>query len=66
MRTTRAATFGASTPSISQDSTEALYGVGFEYRFSPKIAGRLEWERFDFEDGIDLYSLGIVFFPGKQ
>ena len=56
---------GAPSTSLSQDSTEAVYGGGFEYGFTQKVMGRVEWERFDFQDGIDFFSVSIVFYPGQ-
>jgi OOP family OmpA-OmpF porin len=58
----------AATPATSFGKTyaEPVYGAGFEYGFTEKVAGRLEWERFDFEDGIDFFTLNIVFYPGKS
>ena len=50
---------------FSKDFTEAMFGLGLEFAFSDKVVGRLEWERIDFEDGIDMYSAGIVFYPGN-
>ena len=52
--------------SFSSDSTEAVYGLGGEIRFTPSLLGRLEWERFDFEGGIDLFSISLVFQPGRR
>lgn len=49
--------------SYSTDSTDVVYGVGGELRFTERVLGRLEWERFDFEGGIDLVSVSIVFQP---
>lgn len=56
---------GTQRGSISKDFTEAVYGAGIEYGFTEKVAGRLEWERFDFQDGIDFFSINVVFYPGK-
>ena len=47
----------------SESSTEALVGFGAEYNFSQKLAGRLEWERIDFLDGIDRFLASILFYP---
>lgn len=51
--------------SFSKSYTEAVFGAGLEFGFSEKVMGRLEWERFDFEDGIDFYTASILFYPGK-
>lgn len=53
------------TSSFSKDFTETMFGLGLEFGFSDKVMGRLEWERIDFEDGIDMYTANIVFYPGK-
>lgn len=55
---------GATPTSFSKDSTEAVYGAGLEFGLTQKVMGRAEWERFDFEDGIDFFSISIVFYPG--
>lgn len=47
----------------SESSTEAMFGLGAEYSFSPNVAGRLEWERIDFLDGIDTFMVSILFYP---
>lgn len=52
--------------SFSRDFTEAVYGLGLEYGFTPRVSGRLEWERIDFEDGIDFFTLNIVYYPGQK
>lgn len=55
---------GAPSTSFSKDSTEAVYGAGLEFAFTQKVMGRAEWERFDFEGGIDFFSISVVFYPG--
>jgi OOP family OmpA-OmpF porin len=57
---------GTSTSSFSTDSTDAVYGLGAEFGFTRSLLGRLEWERFDFEDGVDLFSASLIFRPGKK
>ena len=49
--------------SFSKSFTEAVFGAGLEYGFSDKLMGRVEWERYDFGDGIDFFSVGLVFYP---
>jgi OOP family OmpA-OmpF porin len=56
---------GAPSTAFSKDSTEAVYGAGFEFAFTQKVMGRAEWERFDFEEGIDFFSINVVFYPGQ-
>jgi len=50
---------------FSKSSTEAVFGAGLEFGFTEKLMGRMEWERYDFGDGIDFFSVGLVFYPGK-
>ena len=52
--------------STSVESTEAVYGVGAEFVFTPSLLGRVEWERFDFEDGTDLFSASLIFQLGSR
>lgn len=54
------------TQSFSESSTEMVFGLGAEYGFTQKLTGRFEWERFDYGDGIDLYSASIVIPLGKK
>ena len=49
------------TTSFSDNSTDIVYGLGAEYGFTQKVIGRIEWERFEFGDGIDLFSASIIF-----
>lgn len=56
---------GSAPTSFSKDSTEAVYGAGLEFGLTQNLMGRVEWERFDFEDGIDFFSASIVYYPGK-
>ncbi len=57
---------GVPSASFSTDSTEAVFGAGVEFGFTPSVLARLEWERFNFEDGVDLFSVSIVFQPGGR
>lgn len=56
---------GGLMPKLSKDSTEAVYGAGLEFGITQKVMGRAEWERFDFEDGIDFFSISVIFYPGQ-
>lgn len=51
--------------SFSKSFTEPVLGTGLEFGFTEKLMGRLEWERYDFEDGIDFFSAGLLYYPGK-
>lgn len=51
--------------SFSRSFTEPVFGAGLEFGFTDKLTGRLEWERFDFEDGIDFFSAGLLYSFGR-
>ncbi len=45
------------------DGVDAVYGVGFQYRFSDRWGGRVEWERYNDvgEDDVDLGSISVMY-----
>lgn len=45
----------------SNDKTELTYGVGAQYDLSPKLGLRGQWQRYDTDQEIDLFSIGIVY-----
>jgi len=51
--------------SFSKSFTEPVFGAGLEFGFTEKLMGRIEWERYNFEDGIDFFSAGLLYYPGK-
>lgn len=51
--------------SFSKSFTEPVFGAGLEFGLTDKLMGRLEWERFNFEDGIDFFSAGLLYNFGK-
>ena len=44
------------------DGTDLMFGVGAAWKFSPQLAARAEWERFDLDgDDVDFLSIGLQF-----
>lgn len=46
---------------VSDDSTELTFGFGLQYDFSPKVGGRLQWQRYDTSSEIDVVSAGFLY-----
>lgn len=46
---------------VSADDSDVLYGLGVSYSVTETVDLRLEWERMDFEDEVDTYSLGVSY-----
>ncbi|HEY7238828.1 MAG TPA: porin family protein [Burkholderiales bacterium] len=46
---------------VSDDSTELTFGFGLQYDFSPQVGARLQWQRYDTSDEIDVVSVGVVY-----
>lgn len=46
--------------SASDDSTELTYGIGGQFDFSRNMGVRLQWQRYDTEEEVDVLSLGVV------
>ena len=40
--------------------TELTYGIGAQYDVTPKIGARVQWQRYDTDQEIDLLSVGVV------
>jgi OOP family OmpA-OmpF porin len=45
---------------LSDDSTELTYGIGAQYDFSRNMGVRLQWQRYDTEEEVDVMSVGVV------
>jgi OOP family OmpA-OmpF porin len=45
------------------EGVDAVYGVGFQYHFSNRWGGRIEWERYNDigEDDLDFLSISVLF-----
>ena len=48
------------TPVGGDDKTELTYGIGVQYDVTPKIGARVQWQRYDTDQEIDLLSVGVV------
>lgn len=46
---------------IGADGSDLLYGLGLNYQLTDNVDARLEWERMDFADQIDTWSLGVSY-----
>lgn len=55
------ATSGAVRASASGNETNVLYGLGLKYNFTKQFSVRAEWERFESDSAIDLFSIGVAF-----
>lgn len=47
------------TPTEDKSGVDVAYGIGVAWRFTPRVAMRVEWERFDIEPANDLTSLSV-------
>jgi OOP family OmpA-OmpF porin len=50
--------FGVRT---SEDSTELTIGFGGQYDFTPQLGVRGQWQRYDTDQEIDVFSIGFVY-----
>ena len=48
------------TPLGGDTKTELTYGIGAQYDVTPMIGARVQWQRYDTDQEIDLLSIGIV------
>ena len=46
---------------FSDDSTELTYGLGVQYDFNRNLGARAQWQRYDTESEVDLFTIGIVY-----
>ena len=53
---------GLGSASEDDDGTDGVYGVGVQYLFGEQLGVRLEWERYDLDDEVDMISLGLAWF----
>jgi OOP family OmpA-OmpF porin len=52
---------GGSSLSASDDGTGALFGIGFRMDFTDNISARAEFERYDFDEDVDVITAGILY-----
>ena len=52
----------AGSATASDEGTDLFYGIGAQFNFDEKIASRVMFERFSFDDDdVDLISVGLIF-----
>lgn len=49
------------TPAGSDDKTELTFGVGLQYDFTRNLGARLQWQRYDTEQEVDVISVGVIY-----
>src|SRR5687767_15722534 len=42
------------------DKTELTFGLGVQYDFTPKIGLRAQWQRYNTDEEIDLFTIGGI------
>lgn len=47
-------------PILDTERIELTYGIGLQYDLTPKIGLRGQWQRYDTEEEIDLFSVGLA------
>jgi Outer membrane protein beta-barrel domain len=47
-------------PILDTERIELTYGIGLQYDMTPKIGLRGQWQRYDTEEEIDLFSVGLA------
>lgn len=52
---------GTSGSSGSDDGTELKFGLGVQWRLSPRLRIRAEWEYYNFEESLNMLSLGLAY-----
>jgi OOP family OmpA-OmpF porin len=45
----------------SDDKTELTYGLGLQYDFTRNLGARLQWQRYDTDEEVDLISIGVIY-----
>jgi uncharacterized repeat protein (TIGR01451 family) len=48
------------TASADESGTDAMFGLGVEWRATPAFSLRAEWERYKLDDWVDVPSAGVV------
>lgn len=46
---------------VSDDSTELTFGFGLQYDFTPQVGARLQWQRYDASNEVDVASVGVLY-----
>lgn len=48
------------TPVGSDDKTELTYGIGLQYDVSRNLGARVQWQRYDTDEEVDLFTIGVI------
>lgn len=49
------------SPVGSDDKTELTFGIGAQFDFSRNLSARVMWQRYDTEEELDFFSVGVVY-----
>ncbi|WP_105200107.1 MULTISPECIES: outer membrane beta-barrel protein [unclassified Pseudoalteromonas] len=52
---------GGAASGIDDDGSDLLYGLGAEYMFNDQFSIVAEWEWYDIDEDVDLFSAGVLF-----
>jgi OmpA-OmpF porin, OOP family len=52
---------GGAADGVSDDGTDLLYGLGAQYMFTDQFGLVGEWEWYDIDSDVDLFSVGLLF-----
>lgn len=48
------------TPGINTDNTELTFGVGVQYDVSRNLGARVQWQRYETDEEVDLFTIGVI------
>jgi len=51
---------GGAASGIDDDGTDLMYGIGAQYMFTDQFGIVGEWEWYDMDDDVDLFSIGAL------
>ena len=52
---------GGAASGIDDDGTDLIYGLGAQYMFTERFGIVGEWEWYDIDDDVDLFSIGALY-----
>lgn len=52
---------GGAASGVSDDGTDLMYGLGAQYMLTNRLGIVGEWEWYDIESDVDLYSVGLLY-----
>ena len=52
---------GGAASGMDDDGTDLLYGLGAQYMFTDQFGIVGEWEWYDIDNDIDLFSIGALY-----